>query len=229
MNKKQVLLLLLICPALTVPSFAQATIEFGGTHARVVNLGSGFNASSSRSSVAPNPRQSTICSQQALLLQNNAVQQYMNAGCTLETKKHWAEAEDYFKYVLKVIARRDGPGSIKSLPALEHLVIVTKNQSKLNDAISYQKTVLAFKKAAEIPNLGSVVKAQNDLASLLEQKFDYVGAEKLLKESIELCNSSPSAIPESVQQNTRLNYANILGKLSHNAGSGLTENTSSNQ
>ena len=64
----------------------------------------------------------------------------------------------------RLSARRDGPGSNKGLPALQHLVNVSRAENKLNEAISFQKTVLAFTKAAKAPDAGAIIQEQCNLS-----------------------------------------------------------------
>jgi hypothetical protein len=187
--------------------------EFGGTHAMSAGLGAGLAASlGNHSKVVSRSYQSVVKAQQGALAQTKAIEQYMKFGCQLEAQKKWADAERSFKYVLQVVSRRDGPGSVKSVPALEHLVSVTKAQNKLDDAINFQETVLAFKKAESTPNPNEVVKAQSSLSNLLEQNNDYRDAASVLRQSVSYYNSHPF-LPAKDKRATRSSYAKVLRKL----------------
>src|SRR5262249_47230868 len=138
--------------------------------------------------------------------------QYMKYGAQLQAQKKLTDAELAFKYVLQVIARRDGAGSVKSVPALEHLVAVTKEQNKLSDAIKYQETVLAFKKSEKTIDPVEVVKAQSNLSDLFVQNNDFRSAASILNQSVSYYNSHPS-LPAANKRATLYSYAKVLRKL----------------
>lgn len=195
------------------PCHCQGMAEFGGTHAMSAGLGAGLAASyGNHSKVVSRSYQAIIKAQQGVLAQSKAIEQYMKYGCQLEAQKNWADAERSFRYVLQVISRRDGPGSVKSVPALQHLVSVTKAQKKLDDAINFQETVLAFKKAAPIPDPNEVVNAQSRLSDLFIQNNDYKGAASVLHQSVSYYNSHPS-LPRQNKQAALASYAQVLRKL----------------
>jgi hypothetical protein len=98
--------------------------------------------------------------------------------------------------VLQLTAQRDGPGSVKTVPVLEHLVTVSKAQNNLSDAIGYQSTLLDFAKAASIPEPGSVINAQIALSNLYLQQDDYHSAAAVLHDSYKLSAANPSLAPE---------------------------------
>jgi hypothetical protein len=129
--------------------------------------------------------------QQAAIAQTKAIEQYMSMGCKFEATKQWENAEKSFKYVLQVVARRDGPGSTNSIPALHHLVTVTEAQNKIDEAITFQKTVLAFAKAAKVPDYGGVVSEQVNLSNLFMRKEDYASATPVLNEAIASYDACP--------------------------------------
>jgi hypothetical protein len=192
---------------------AQGMSEYGGTQAMSAGLGAGLAASLSNShKVISRSYGSVVRAQQALAAQTKAVQDYMQYGCKLETQKKWADAERSFRYVLQIIARRDGPGSVKSVPTLEHLVTVTKAQNKLSDAINFQDTVLAFKQAVNPPKPNEVVGAQQALANLLEQNNDYNQAASVWRESISYYSAHPS-LPRQDKLITKSSYIRVLRKL----------------
>ena len=156
--------------------------------------------------------QSMLQAQQLAVAQTKAIQQYMQLGCQLETKKKWAQAESSFKYVLQIMSRQDGPGNSKRLPALEHLVSVTKAQNKLDEAINFQETVLAFKKATTPASPNEVVQAQGNLSDLLIQNNDYANAASVLRQSVSYYNANPS-LPRDKKRATMSSYARVLRKL----------------
>ncbi len=210
----RLLALLLFMP---YPCFPQGMADFGATHAMSAGLGAGLAASlGNNSKMIKRSYESIAKAQQSALIQTKAIEQYMQLGCQLEAKQKWTDAERSFKYVLQVVSRRDGPGSAKSIPALEHLVSVTKAQNKLNDAIGFQETVVAFKKAATVPNFNEVVKAQNTLSQLLIQNNDYANAEPVLSQAVAQCNAHPT-LPQQQRHDTRVLYAQVLRKLHKDA------------
>ena len=142
MQKRQVIFFLMLPILLPMPTLAQGTMEFGAIHAGAIGLGAGLAASRSHGQVIRRSYEAMVQAEQATLAQTKAIEQYMKIGSQLESKKRWSDAEKSFTYVLKVVALRDGPGSIKSVPALQHLVSVSKQQGKLGEAIDFQKTVV---------------------------------------------------------------------------------------
>jgi len=217
MNKSQILGLLVIAPLFPYPCFGQGMGEYGGAQAGVAGLGAGLAASLNHGKMVRHSYQAVINAQQVLVMQTKAIEQYMKVGCEQETKKKWAAAEESFRYVLTVIARRDGPGSSKGLPALEHLVSVAKAQDKIEDAISYQKTVIAFEKSAPSQNVSAIVKAQNNLSNLFVTRGDYASAEPFLRDSVAICNTHRSSLSSSQRHNTVISYSKVLRKLKKNA------------
>jgi uncharacterized protein HemY len=151
-------------------------------------------------------------SQKATVLQTQAIEQYTKLGCQLETKKRWADAERSFRYVLQVVSRRDGPGSFKSVPALEHLATVSKAQNKLDQAISFQETALLLTKAQRTPNQQAVLNSQLSLGDLFLQKQDYSDAEPVLRDSVAMYNAQPS-LPCQKRHVTYQRYAKVLRQL----------------
>ena len=212
MTSKQIWVLI-IGLALGTAAYGQGMSEFGATHAMSAGLGAGLAASlSNHTKVLSRSYRSTVKVQQALAAQTKAIQQYMQYGYKLEAQKKWADAERSYKYVLQIIARRDGPGSQKSVPTLEHLVTVTKAQNKLDDAINFQDTVLSFKSAITPANPPAVVRAQQNLVNLLEQNNDYNHAASVLRQSVSYYDSHPN-LPRKDKFTTRAAYAKVLRKL----------------
>ncbi len=149
---------------------------------------------------------------EAAVTQTKAIDRYMKLGYQLESKKKWADAEQSYRYVLKVVSLRDGPGSFKSVPALEHLVTVSKAQNKLDDAINFQDTAVTLRKAQPHTNQQALLNEQLSLADLLTQKQDYSDAEYVLKDSIAMYQVQPSLAPEK-RQLTYQKYAKVLRQL----------------
>ena len=106
-------------------------------------------------------------SRQKAIGESQAVNQYMKLGYQFENKKQYTNAEQSYRYALKEIALRDGPGSYASVPALEHLAVVTNAQKNLEDAIAFQDTALKLRKAQKNPNQTAIVQAQLNLSGLL--------------------------------------------------------------
>jgi tetratricopeptide (TPR) repeat protein len=210
-KNKTILLLLLsiLCPN---PCLGQAMAEYGGTQASMVGLGAGLATSLNHGKAVRNSYEAMAKVQESTVTQAKAIEQYTKLGCNLEAKKKWDQAEESFKYVLKIIARKDGPGSVKSLPTLEHLVTVTKAQDKIDDAIGFQKTVVAFRKASSAPDTNALVTAQTNLAGLFVQKDNYASAEPILRDSVSTCSSSTIISPQ-IRRQAVVSYAKVLRKL----------------
>ncbi len=191
---------------------AQGIFEGGGVEASAVGLGAGVAASSQHGRVLQRTYQSAVDVEQATAVRTQAIQQYMKLGCEFETKKQWGNAEKAFKYVLQVTALRDGPGSPKSVPALQHLATVSKAQNNWGDAISFQKTILIFVKGSQVPNQSAVVNAQSDLADSYVHRQEYVNAEPVLRESLDICDANPS-VSSAKRKVVVAKYAKVLRQL----------------
>jgi len=120
----------------------------------------------------------------------------MAAGAQYEGKKQWANAQTAYEYVLKVVALRDGPGSVYGVPPLQRLVAVSKAQNKFDQAIGYQDTVLNFAKAQKTPDSKAILNAQMLLSDLLVLNKELNSAEVILGESITYCTEHPGVSPE---------------------------------
>jgi len=190
----------------------QSMMEAGGAQAASAGLGAGMAVSAGHGRVVTRSYESLVAAQQAALAQTRAIQTYMNMGCQFEAKKQWDNAEKSYNYVLRVIALRDGPGSPKSVPALQRLVSVSEAQNQIDRAIDFQETVLAFAQRAEVPNVRATLDAQLNLCSLFVHKEDYASAESVLSDSVALCNSNTSIKPERRRLALRT-YAKVLRKL----------------
>jgi hypothetical protein len=212
--RNRAILLLLVWQLLFFPvaGWSQGMVEAGGGLGIAGGLGAGLAASASHGRAVARSYEAMAKSQQALLAQTQAIEHYMKAGCQFEAAKQWGNAEKSFKYVLQVVAARDGPGSNKGVPALKHLVAVSQAQNKLDEAIGFQKTVVSFTKRASIINPAAVINEQCNLSNLYVQYGDYGAAEPVLKEAVTFCDAHPSL---SVQQQraTRLSYAQVLRQM----------------
>jgi hypothetical protein len=124
--------------------------------------------------------------------------------------------EKAYRYALQTIARRDGVGSPKSVPVLQHLVTVSKQQNNLSQAIDFQKTVFAFTKNARVPDIELQAKAQTGLGVLYLQKQDYAAAEPMLKESVDTYEANPG-LPKSHSNEARRSYARLLRETNREA------------
>lgn len=160
--------------------------------AAAVGLGAGLAASANRGRVVRRSYETALQAEQAAMAQTKAIEQYMKLGAKFEAAKQWDYAEKAYKYVLQVVAKRDGPGSVKSVPALEHLVAVKKAQNHVDEAIDFQETVLRFTKSAKIPSAPAVANAQINLGNLYLMKEDYASAEPLLRESVAYYDAHPA-------------------------------------
>ncbi len=214
MQKRRVHLLLLLPLFLQLPSQAQGTMEFGSVHAAAVGLGAGLAASRGHGQVVRQSYEAMLEAQKATVAQTKAIEKYMTLGCELESKKRWSDAEKSFTYVLKVVALRDGPGSPKSVPALQHLVTISKQQGNLAAAIDFQKTILAFSKSAKVPDPQAVLRSQVDLSNLFIVKNDYTSAEPVLRDALA---STSSAIPREKRRAAVSTYVKVLRKLHRDA------------
>ncbi len=220
MHKRRIPLLFLLSSLLPLPALAQGTMEFGSVHAAAVGLGAGLAASRSHGQVVRRSYEAMVQAEKATLAQTKAVEQYMTLGCELESKKRWSDAEKSFTYVLKVVALRDGPGSVKSVPALQHLVTVSKQQGKLTEAIDFQKTVVAFSQSAKVPDPQAVLRSQVDLTNLFLLKNDYTNAEPVLRDAVA---SNSSVIPREKRRAAIATYAKVLRKLHRDAEADVLE------
>jgi hypothetical protein len=219
--RNRAILLLLIWPLLLSPiaGWSQAMVEAGGTLSAAGGLGAGLAASRSHGRMVGRSYEAMIQAQQALVAQTQAIQQYMKSGCKFEAAKQWASAEKSFKYVLKVVAVRDGPGSSNGVPALKHLVTISAAQDKLDEAIGFQKTVLAFAKGG---NPFVIMREQYNLSNLYLNYGDCSSAEPMLKDAVSYCDAHPS-LPIMQQKETRSSYAKVLRQLHKDSEAEIVE------
>lgn len=197
---------------LAAPALAQSIMEAGGLHAGVAGLGAGWAASQNHGRVVRSTYEVAAQTQQAVLAQNKAIEQYLNLGTKLESKKDWAGAEKCYAYVLQVVNRRDGPGSSSGLPALKHLVSVNVAQNKIPQAIGFQKTVVAFTERAKILDPQAILQSKLDLSNLFIKQNDYSSAEPYLQQSVAITQKE-TAIPRSQRKTTLRTYSTVLRKL----------------
>lgn len=216
MQKARTLALLLVSIACISPAQSQGMME--GTFVRGLGagMGAGTAASMGHGKVVRRTAESLIQAQQAMIAQTKTIEQYVTTGIQLQAKKQWATAEQYFQEALKVIAKRDGPGSPKSAPVLARLANVAKNQHKLDEAIGYQKTVVAFANNAKAQNPTAAVQAQTDLSSLFIDKGDLSSAEGVLKQSADIVRHDRSIPPKTYSTTLRV-YGEVLRKLNKNS------------
>lgn|GEM_PF-982774 len=169
------------------PAFAQGFAEMGGLNASMAGMGAGAAAaahaqlSHARAGVAL----------PSITVQNKNVEQLFKVGNQFELQKQWQQAEKTFTAMLKAINIRDGSGSPKSVPALKHLAAISDAQNNVDQAISYQKTVLAFTKAGKTPPRDAVVQESLTLSELFIKKADFTAAEPLARESVALAKQPP--------------------------------------
>lgn len=199
------------------PCYAQGMVEFGDVRSGSAGAGAGAAAGlGGLNQVLQRSFQGAADAQNNIVAQTKAIEQYYWAGCQYEAKKQWAYAEQSFKYVLQVIAARDGAHSPSCVPVLQHLVKTSKEQKKLDQAIGYQKSVLSFAKAEKRPDAKAVVNAQQDLSGMYVEKRDYAQAEPVLRDSAGLCDRNPS-LPVDMRKAVLKQYSAVLRKLNKNS------------
>jgi len=206
------------------PAHGQAFMEYGGVQAGAAGLGAGLAASQNNGAAVRNTYETAVQAQQALVQQKKAIEQYLAMGIKYETKKDWASAEKCFTYVLQVVNRRDGPGSASGIPALKHLVNIKVAQNKIDDAIGFQKTVVAFTQAAKNADPQKTLKTKMDLSNLFLKKDDYSSAEPYLQQSAALVEENKAIAPEQ-KRSTLQTYGKVLRKLKKNTEADAVENS----
>ncbi len=216
MQKARALALLLVSVGCISPAHSQGMME--GTFVRGLGagMGAGLAGSANKGKVIHRTYESMVQAQQAMIAQTKQIEQYVATGVQIEAKKQWASAEQYFQDALKMIAKRDGPGSQKSAPVLAHLAKISQNQNKLDEAIGYQKTVVAFANAGKAQNPAAAVQAQSDLSGMYIDKGDFSNAEGVLKQSAEIVRHDRSVSPKTYSTTLRV-YGEVLRKLNKEA------------
>jgi hypothetical protein len=203
---------LLVLLTVVLPAHAQGIGEFSGVHAGAAGLGAGLAASQNHGALVRNGYEAAGQLQQAVYYQNRAIQQYLAVGQTYEAKKQWKFAEQAFTYVLQVIAKRDGPGSPAAVPALKHLVAVSKGQNKPDQAIGYQKTIVAFAHAAPKRDTDNLLKEEQALSDMYIQKGDFTNAEPVLQDAVKIQETAPKMTPERRSATLKV-YGRVLREL----------------
>jgi hypothetical protein len=216
MKQQKVLWLLIVTFAVPQAGLSQGMFEQGGGYAGVAGLGAGLAAGGrshaetlKHSFEAVGRAQQAI--QQSVQEQTAIIEHNMKLGCQYEAAKQWESAENAFKWVLQGVAHRDGPGSPAAVPALKHLVNISEAQEKLDDAIGFQKTVVAFgKTAAKGLDPSSLAKDQIRLSELYCKKNDYSTAEPILRDLVQ----DPNPYIKDEQRCQALaNYYEVLQRL----------------
>lgn len=201
---KQILLAMTIWLMLPQAATCQATMEWG-MGAGTAGLGAGLGARMNQKRGA----QPSAAGVGAALPTEVDFAKYVSAAAKHEAAKQWHEAEECYRSALKTIALREGPGSIKSLPIVQHLVKVTKEQGNYSDAISFQKTLVTF---AGNSGPAQVEKERHMLGKLYALNRDYAQAEPLLKSAVE-AGKTRTDIPQEEQLETMRAYSKVLHKL----------------
>ena len=215
--RKALFFLAIILLANSLPCLAQKFQGDGGLNLGNGPRGRGGGRSSSGGGAAAVTRtyhaeeNPDLTPQRALQQQDTAILQYMSLGSQLETKKQWVNAEKAFTYVMKVSAIRDGVGSPKMIPTLQHLVKVTAAQGHWVEAIGYEQRLLGFANNATNPNPNAVINATISLANLYAEKSDFENAEQSFKDAYHLI-SEPSVPPEKKEAVAHA-YGKFLRKL----------------
>lgn len=208
-------IILLSCCLLLVDASAasaQGLTEGGFLRLGTAGMGAGLAASLNNGRVVRRSYESMVAAQQAAVAQSKAIAQWTAQAAELEKKKQFANAENAYKYVLSMIARRDGPGSEKSLPVLQKLAKVTKEQKKTDDAIRYQTTVVAFMERAKNPNAEATLNAQNELTNMFLNKQDFAHAEPVAAKAADIVKKNPSISTQQRTATLRV-YGSILHQL----------------
>jgi DNA-binding SARP family transcriptional activator len=197
-------------------AFAQGMFESAGVNASAAGLGAGAAASAGHGRVVRRTYETMLEAEKATEAQTKVIEQYMKVGTQYEAKKQWENAEKTYKYVLQITAQRDGPGSAASVPTLRHLVVVSKEQNNLDDAIGYQSTLVDFARVARVPEPAAVINAEISLSNLYLQKDDYHSAAAVLRDSYTLSTNSPS-LPPAKRKVALAAYAKVLRQMHKDA------------
>ncbi|HEY9756390.1 MAG TPA: hypothetical protein V6C97_14585 [Oculatellaceae cyanobacterium] len=209
--------LLLVSP----PVLAQGFLESANMDAMSVGLGAGLAASLGRGALVGRTYQTAADAQmsaaQALQVQTKAIQQYMKLGCQYEAKKQWQNAEKSFRYVMQVSTMRDGVGSPKMVPTLQHLVHVSEAQGNIFDAIGFQQRVLQFAKNEKIPDPITVISEEIRLSNLYLSQQDYQHAEAQAEDSYVRAKAANTTLPKEKRLVVLKTYAELLRKMKKDA------------
>lgn len=205
----RIAIILLATAFVAQPVRAQGFSEYGGINALSAGLGAGLAGSLSHGRVVQQSYDAMVQAQQMAAAQTQEIKVYFSQALDFEKKKQWAYAEQTWGYILRLIARRDGPGSPESLPVLSHLSHVLHSEKKLDQAITYQKTVVAMTKAARKPDAIKILDEQRTLSGLYMEKKDYPNAALALKQEVALFDKYPS-LPRDQYQYTMSVYGKLL-------------------
>ncbi|HEY9793946.1 MAG TPA: hypothetical protein V6D22_26355 [Candidatus Obscuribacterales bacterium] len=214
----RLLVALTVACLVTPPVVAQGMLESGGVRAFSAGLGAGLAGSLGHGAFVRQSYEAGLEAQKAIAEQTKAINDYAVRGAQFETKQQWAYAEMAYKYVLSLISHRDGPGSANSLPVLAHLSKITKQEHKLDDAISYQKTVVALTQASKKLEPKALLAAQRDLSGLFIEKRDYPAAKNALQREVALFDRYPSLPREELSVSMEV-YGKVLQRLGEPSGS----------
>lgn len=195
---------------------AQGLMESGSVRALSGGLGAGLAGSLGHGRVVQQAYESIGEAQKLAVERTKAINQYFTYGNAYEKARQWNYAEIAYKFVLQQIAKRDGPGSASSLPVLAHLSKVSKAENKLDQAISFQKTVVALTAAQKKSDPAGILNAQRDLSQLFIAKKDYPGAKVALREEVALFDKF-SALPRQQLNATLSVYGKVLTQLHEDA------------
>lgn len=216
MNKLIIALTAGVSLTTMLPAFSQGLFEGSSMDAMSAGLGAGLAASIGRGALVGRTYNSAVDAQmsaaQALQVRTKAIDQYMKLGAQYEARKQWQNAEKSFRYVLQVSTLRDGIGSPKMVPTLQHLVTVSSAQGNLYDAIGFQQRLVNFAKNAKVADPATVINAQMSLTDLYLKKQDYQSAEPVIRESFEKAQSAPGIAKEKRKVIART-YGQVLRKL----------------
>jgi tetratricopeptide (TPR) repeat protein len=215
MKRQRIFGLLLVAFTMPQAGLSQGMVEQGGIYSGVAGLGAGLAAGGrthadtlKHSFEAVGRAQQAV--QQSVQEQSANIERNMKLGCQYEAAKQWENAENAFRWVLHGVAKRDGPGSVASVPALKHLVTISEAQHKLDDAIGFQRTVVAFNKVNRAVDYSAFASDQIRLINLYLEKGDYATAEPMLQEVVE--NPNPS-LPDKERCTALQSYFEVLHHL----------------
>ncbi|HEY9684379.1 MAG TPA: hypothetical protein V6C89_00400 [Drouetiella sp.] len=196
--------IVLLTSASSVPAMAQMT-ESASVRGFAAGLGGGTAAVATdrAKALAKTPRTMLTPEQQT-----NLVSTLSKQAMALEKSGKMHLAEQSYREALRTIAQRDGVGSQAALPILQKLVFTLKEQRHYDDAISSQKTVVAFARASAKTAPVEFINAQQELADFYIKKNELQAAEKLLNENVSFANAE-SQVPASVRESCQASLAKL--------------------
>ncbi len=116
----------------------------------------------------------------------------LQAGILAKKESRRGDAETYLRRALSNCGRRKGSGCEESLPILSELIDTLVKLDKLKDAASFSKLAFAIEQKAS-PNNPQLQQKRLDVAELCIKCGDYAGAEPLLKNAMEVEQTSPGS------------------------------------